>query len=217
MSRLQQMIEQKRARAQLARAREARTSAAAHWTLYLQFHNIKRTLGLSTASLVAFVVGMVVAAAVTIALQIYQIVSDAAIPHTLIDNLNKAKNATPNLASEISSNAGFQTMFTTFIEHTMPDVDYGCTNGPVKIPPCFNGPAPAAVNTSADPQFIVVENHAGTLSPHVGPSIYSTSSLDKDTGLESRLSGNGWFVTTSYDLIKPGNLAAPTTPSVATG
>jgi hypothetical protein len=39
-------------------AREARTSAAAHWTLYLQFHNIKRTLGLSTASLVAFVVGM---------------------------------------------------------------------------------------------------------------------------------------------------------------
>ena len=39
-------------------AREARTSAAAHWTIYLQFHNIKRTLGLSIASLVAFVVGM---------------------------------------------------------------------------------------------------------------------------------------------------------------
>ena len=29
-----------------------------HWTLYLEFHNIKRALGLSTASLVAFVVGM---------------------------------------------------------------------------------------------------------------------------------------------------------------
>jgi hypothetical protein len=39
-------------------SREARTSAAAHWTLYLEFHNIKRTLGLSTASLVAFLVGM---------------------------------------------------------------------------------------------------------------------------------------------------------------
>ncbi len=39
-------------------SREARTSAAPHWTLYLQFHNIKRALGLSTASLVAFVVGM---------------------------------------------------------------------------------------------------------------------------------------------------------------
>lgn len=39
-------------------SREVRTSTPAHWTLYLQFHNIKRTLGLSTASLVAFFVGM---------------------------------------------------------------------------------------------------------------------------------------------------------------
>lgn len=40
-------------------AREAQPSATAHWTLYLEFHNIKRALGLSTASLVAFLVGMV--------------------------------------------------------------------------------------------------------------------------------------------------------------
>jgi len=39
-------------------SREARTSATARWTLYLEFHNIKRTLGLSTASLIAFLVGM---------------------------------------------------------------------------------------------------------------------------------------------------------------
>ena len=39
-------------------SREARPSTAGHWTLYLEFYNIKRTLGLSTASLVAFVVGM---------------------------------------------------------------------------------------------------------------------------------------------------------------
>lgn len=39
-------------------SRESRPSAAAHWTLFLEFHNIKRTLGLSTASLVAFVVGI---------------------------------------------------------------------------------------------------------------------------------------------------------------
>ena len=38
-------------------SREARTSTA-HWTLYLQFHNIKRALGLSTAALIAFVAGM---------------------------------------------------------------------------------------------------------------------------------------------------------------
>jgi hypothetical protein len=39
-------------------SREARPSTATHWTLYLEFHNIKRTLGLSTASLIAFIVGM---------------------------------------------------------------------------------------------------------------------------------------------------------------
>jgi vacuolar-type H+-ATPase subunit I/STV1 len=39
-------------------SREARPSATPHWTLYLEFHNIKRALGLSTASLVAFVVGL---------------------------------------------------------------------------------------------------------------------------------------------------------------
>ena len=39
-------------------SREARPLTATHWTLYLEFHNIKRTLGLSTASLIAFVVGM---------------------------------------------------------------------------------------------------------------------------------------------------------------
>jgi hypothetical protein len=39
-------------------SRETRPSSTAHWTLYLEFHNIKRTLGLSTASLIAFVVGI---------------------------------------------------------------------------------------------------------------------------------------------------------------
>jgi hypothetical protein len=39
-------------------SREARPSTATHWTLYLEFHNIKRTLGLSTASLIAFIVVM---------------------------------------------------------------------------------------------------------------------------------------------------------------
>jgi hypothetical protein len=39
-------------------SRQARPSTSAHWTLYLEFHNIKRALGLSTASLIAFVVGM---------------------------------------------------------------------------------------------------------------------------------------------------------------
>jgi len=39
-------------------SREARPLTATHWTLYLEFHNIKRTLGLPTASLIAFVVGM---------------------------------------------------------------------------------------------------------------------------------------------------------------
>jgi len=32
---------------------------AAHWAIYLEFHNLKRALGLSIASLVAFFAGMV--------------------------------------------------------------------------------------------------------------------------------------------------------------
>lgn len=39
-------------------SREARPATTGHWALHLQFHNIQRTLGLSAASLVAFVVGM---------------------------------------------------------------------------------------------------------------------------------------------------------------
>ena len=40
-------------------SRATRASAAAHWTIYLEFHNLKRVLGLSTASLIAFFAGMV--------------------------------------------------------------------------------------------------------------------------------------------------------------
>ncbi len=39
-------------------SRETRSSTQAHWTLYLEFHNIQRALGLSTASMVAFLIGM---------------------------------------------------------------------------------------------------------------------------------------------------------------
>jgi len=37
---------------------EARPLTSTHCTLFFEFYNIKRTLGLSTASLIAFVVGM---------------------------------------------------------------------------------------------------------------------------------------------------------------
>ena len=40
-------------------SREARNSPAGRWTVYLEFHHIKRTLGLSTGALVAFLGGMV--------------------------------------------------------------------------------------------------------------------------------------------------------------
>ena len=39
-------------------SRETRSSTQTHWTLYLEFHNIQRALGLSTASMVAFLIGM---------------------------------------------------------------------------------------------------------------------------------------------------------------
>jgi len=40
-------------------SRAARPAAATHWTIYLEFHNLKGVLGLSTASLIAFFAGMV--------------------------------------------------------------------------------------------------------------------------------------------------------------
>ncbi len=40
-------------------SRGAHPAAATHWTVYLEFHNLKRALGLSTASLIAFFAGMV--------------------------------------------------------------------------------------------------------------------------------------------------------------
>ena len=40
-------------------SRAAHPAAAPHWTIYLEFHNLKRALGLSIASLVAFFAGMV--------------------------------------------------------------------------------------------------------------------------------------------------------------
>ena len=40
-------------------ASRATRAAAAHWTVYLEFHNLKRALGLSTASLIAFFAGVV--------------------------------------------------------------------------------------------------------------------------------------------------------------
>jgi len=42
-----------------SRATRPTTASNSHWTLYLEFHNIQRALGLSTASLVAFLIGMV--------------------------------------------------------------------------------------------------------------------------------------------------------------
>ena len=36
-----------------------RRAATAHWTVYLEFHHLKRALGLSTASLIAFFAGVV--------------------------------------------------------------------------------------------------------------------------------------------------------------
>ncbi len=40
-------------------ARATRTDDSTPWTIYLEFHNIKRALGLSTASLIAFFAGIV--------------------------------------------------------------------------------------------------------------------------------------------------------------
>jgi hypothetical protein len=40
-------------------SRAERVDAAANWTIYLEFHQLKRALGLSAASLIAFFAGVV--------------------------------------------------------------------------------------------------------------------------------------------------------------
>jgi hypothetical protein len=40
-------------------SRGSHPAMATHWTVYLEFHNLKRALGLSTASLIAFFAGVV--------------------------------------------------------------------------------------------------------------------------------------------------------------
>jgi hypothetical protein len=40
-------------------SRYAHVDPASHWTVYLEFHNLKRALGLSTGSLIAFFAGIV--------------------------------------------------------------------------------------------------------------------------------------------------------------
>jgi hypothetical protein len=49
-------------------SRTTRVDSTPHWSIYLEFHNLKRALGLSTASLVAFFAGVVCLAMAGIAL-----------------------------------------------------------------------------------------------------------------------------------------------------
>src|SRR5262249_40370207 len=120
--------------------------------------------------------------------------------------------------AELATASGYQTLYTTFLRQTLPEVDYTCTGTAIlDHPPCANAPAPAAVNSGSDPQFIIFESHNGVTSTSIKRNIYAISPLHPATALQPRASGNGWFVSTSYDLNHPENVAAPVTPSVAEG
>jgi hypothetical protein len=177
------------------------------------------TVGAIASGAVGAIVGTVIFAAVTIALEIYRIASNAEISQTLITNRNKAQATVPDLKAELATTAGLQTLYTAFLRETMPDVDYGCTGTASGStgPACANAPAPVAPDAANDPRFIVAATRNGVGDIKVSPTIYGVDPTNPATALRTRLSGNGWFVSTSYDLNQPTNVAAPTAPSVAQG
>jgi hypothetical protein len=177
------------------------------------------TIAAVSTGAIGFIVGTVIVAAVTIALEIYRITENAKISHTLIENRTKAQQATPDLKAELAKTAGYQNLYTTFLRQTMPDVNYGCTGTATgaNAPACANAPTPPAQNLATDARFIVGAYRNGVGDLQITPTIYTYDPLNWATGRLVRMSGNGWFVSTSYDLNDPSNVAGPAHPSVPDG
>ncbi|MBT2518013.1 Ig-like domain repeat protein [Streptomyces sp. ISL-90] len=178
----------------------------------------RASAGVIRAGAVAFVVGTIITALVTIGLESWTIYEHQQIPITLKKALSDAQATPPDLAAMAGKESGVSALLTTFISTTQIDVDYDCQlpndeNGYSAFP-CANAPAPAAA-TAEDDRFYVSTETAGVVSGAFQDSIYTVNPVDSDesnTLNESvRPSGDGWFVVTKYDGGLPGNQAAPTT------
>jgi hypothetical protein len=159
-----------------------------------------------TAGAIAFVVGIAIFFIVSTALAIVQIVQDEAIRGQLQQDLSSAQATTnPDLGSVVNSTDGYATLFALFTAQTQPDVDYSCSAA--STDPCADAPTPPGQNLSSDPQFLVTTTSGGVSTTVASPTIYTPDALTA-TYNSTRLSGNGWFVSTKY-AESPGTLSGP--------
>ena len=175
--------------------------------------------GVIRAGAPVFVIGTVITAIVTIALEAWIIAEHMQIPITLLSALNTARSTPPDLAAVLDSESGAGALLTTFISTTRIDVDPDCVlaseeNGYSKFP-CANGPAPAPP-TAGDDRFYVTTDPEGVATGEVRDSIYLVNPVDSTvfyTANENvRASGPGWFVATKYNGALPENEHQPTIP-----
>ncbi|WP_127819307.1 putative Ig domain-containing protein [Microbacterium sp. CPCC 204701] len=184
----------------------------------------RASAGVVRAGAGAFVVGTVITAILTIALESWTIYEHSQIPVKLQDWLEDAKDEVPNLASILAEDSGPGVLLTTFISTTQIDVDYDCR--PVtgadgySAFPCANAPAPPAP-TDTDPRLYITRAGADdAVSGGFEDRVYLMNPIDSDwpnaTLNEAvRPSGNGWFVTTKYDGLLAGNRSGPAIPGAS--
>jgi hypothetical protein len=170
-----------------------------------------------TAASAAFVIGVAIFAAVTIAFAILQIVENAAVANDLVQALQNAQTTPPDLHGLLTSSDSstqqnaYNALLQLFLRQTMPDVAYNCLGN--SVDPCIQTPTPPAINPSTDPEWDVWTQSSSGWTPSLQTSIYAQ---DATGGVftNTRMSGGGWFVSTKYDDQDPSNLSAPTHPGV---
>jgi hypothetical protein len=174
--------------------------------------------GVIRAGAIAFVVGTVISALVTIALEAWLIIEHQQIPVKLKQGLADAKATLPDLSAVAEEDGGIGALLTTFLATTAIDVDPDCQlptpDNPYSKFPCSHAPAPPA-STATDDVFYVTTDEGGSAQGSLRSSIYTVNPIDSGpafVGESVRLSGDGWFVATKFDANAPANLNEPTDP-----
>jgi len=162
--------------------------------------------GAEAAGAIAFVVGVALFFIVSTTMEIIQLVQDADIPTELSDALSTAQaHTSPDLAGDWSNDTTKTGLFAAFLAQTMPDVDYTCSSA--STDPCADAPTPPGP-TGSDDQFMVSTTTNGVTTTVPEPSIYTVDQRNPDY-IATRLSGDGWFVSTRYNGADPANANAP--------
>lgn len=178
----------------------------------------RASAGVIRAGAVAFVVGTIITALVTIGLESWTIYEHQQIPITLKKALADAKATAPDLAAAAQKESGVGALLTTFLSTTQIDVDYDCQLendwNPYSAFPCANAPDPAAP-VATDARFWVSTEAGGVTSGDFADTIYTVNPLDSPAPFSlnelTRPSGDGWFVVTKYDGNLAENVDSPTT------